>query len=285
MLLNAKPKELIKYSKGSYNKELFIQDVKEHWELTDKQIRMTFLIADLAVNAEGVFSVSNEKFREMFETRFKMTISRSTVIRFFQLLEELNVLSINEGRRKNKQQSANIFIIDQSESILNDREPLLEPIETLDETPHATAAETLDDTHNIAFNNTLNKAIKEPLNNIVNKPVANESEIIGRLTAEFIELGLNENVILKVISEAKSTEDVKNFGGYLRTCLENTLYKVEMKIGKINKPSKAIEQEFTQRPLFYNWLDEVEDPEAINKNHTVLQACNNHPLFYDWLNG
>src|SRR4051794_12434794 len=97
MLVNAKATELSKYSKGPYEKDQFISKASELWEWTDKQIRMIYLVSDLAINGSGAFSVSNEKFREMFHNRFKMTISRSTVIRFFQLLEELGLLTVNEA--------------------------------------------------------------------------------------------------------------------------------------------------------------------------------------------
>jgi hypothetical protein len=111
MLLNGKPEELKKYSKGTYNKELFIQGVKDQWELTDLQIRMTYLIFDLAEKAQGVFSVSYGKFIKMFEERFDMEVSLSSVRRFFGILSKIGVLTVNEAKRKNNKRSANIYII------------------------------------------------------------------------------------------------------------------------------------------------------------------------------
>src|SRR4051794_20768182 len=112
MLLNGKPEELKKYSKGTYNKEAFVQAIKDRWELTDLQIREAYLIADLAVKADGVFSVSYGKFIKMFEERFDMEISLSSVRRFFGRLEQLGVLTINEAKRKNNKKSANIYIVE-----------------------------------------------------------------------------------------------------------------------------------------------------------------------------
>lgn len=148
---NCKPGELVKYSKGAYNKEKFITEAVERWELTDKQIRMVYLIADLSEKANGVFSVSNGSFRKMFEKRFKMTVSRSTVIRFFQLLEELGLLKVHEAKRKNRKQSANIFIMEPLETV--DEIPNETPVEM----PEETLTETPDEIHNIDSNIALNK--------------------------------------------------------------------------------------------------------------------------------
>ena len=101
MLLNGKPEELKKYSKGTYNKEHFVQAIKDRWELTDLQIRMTYLISDLAVKAQGVFSVSYGSFIKMFEERFDMEVSLSSVRRFFGILSRIGVLTVNEAKRKN----------------------------------------------------------------------------------------------------------------------------------------------------------------------------------------
>ncbi|MFC5733875.1 hypothetical protein [Cytobacillus gottheilii] len=197
MLLNAKSEELVKYSKGTYEKDQFIMKVSELWEWTDKQIRMIYLTADLAINGQGVFSVSNNSFREMFQNRFKMTISRSTVIRFFQLLEELKVLTVNEGRRKNRTQSANIFII---ESLENSNEI---PVETPDDTPNETLSETPIDTHNIALNKALNKDSNKPLtkplkhefvNNIGNKDTQEENADL------YLKQNNNERVDASIVS-------------------------------------------------------------------------------------
>ncbi|MCM2532121.1 hypothetical protein NDK43_06635 [Neobacillus pocheonensis] len=163
-LQNAKPEELVKYSKGTYNKERYISRVADRWELSDKQIRMVYLTADLAQKANGVFSVSNEKFREMFENRFKLTISRATVQRFFRLLEELQILTVNEGRRKNRTQSANIFIIEPMEQEVSE-EPKVE-VETPDDTPYETLNNTPTETHNIVLTKSLTKALTKPLSNI-----------------------------------------------------------------------------------------------------------------------
>lgn len=174
MLINARPEELVKYSKGEYDKEKFIEKASGLWDWTDKQIRMIYITADLAIKGQGVFSVSNEKFREMFEKRFNMTISRSTVIRFFHLLEELGLLTVNTARRRNRKQSANILIV---EPIINNETPYETPDETPNETLIDTPTETLDETHNIAFNNAFNK----DLNKVSNIPLTkNNTDFVDR---------------------------------------------------------------------------------------------------------
>src|SRR4051794_6189068 len=103
MLVNGRTEHLKQYSKSTYNKEKFIEEAKDRWCFNDNQIRMLYLVADLAENAEGVFSVSYLKFLEIFKERFKLVISDKTVQRFFKLLSKLEVISINAAIRKNNQ--------------------------------------------------------------------------------------------------------------------------------------------------------------------------------------
>jgi hypothetical protein len=124
MLVTGKTEHLKQYSRGTYNKEKFIEEAKDRWCFNDNQIRMLYLVADLAENASGVFSVSYLKFLDMFKERFKMVVSDKTVQRFFKLLAKLEVLSINATIRKNNQQSANIYIIEVYES---DVKPSVQP--------------------------------------------------------------------------------------------------------------------------------------------------------------
>lgn len=154
MLVNGRPEELVKYSKGTYNKESFVQAVKDRWELTDLQIRMTYLVSDLAVNAEGVFSITHQNFLKMFEERFKMNVSLSSVRRFFGLLSKIEVLSVNHAKRKNNQQSANIYIVEVSQA---EEQPYEHAPDTLTEQPV--------EQHNITINKNLNNTFNKPLNN------------------------------------------------------------------------------------------------------------------------
>jgi hypothetical protein len=245
MLVNAKPEELVKYSKGTYYKDGFVQAVKDNWELTDLQIRMTYLISDLAVKASGVFSVTHQNFIKMFEERFKMEVSLSSVRRFFVLLAKIGVLSINEAKRKNNQQSANIYIVEVCESEEKTQEqPYDHRLEHLEE--HAL------EQHNIALNKTINKPLNKSLmNNLVNKDRGNNDEIIYKLTNEYRLKGLSKQVCQRVVNEVKATSTVQNFGGYLRICLENALYKHKLKRGGID----FSERYRTRTVPFYNWLE------------------------------
>ncbi|PQD94381.1 hypothetical protein CYL18_14285 [Pradoshia eiseniae] len=150
MLVNGRPEELVKYSKGPYYKEKFLQVVKERWELTDLQIRMTYLVSDLALNAEGVFSITHQNFLRMFEERFRMEVSLSSVRRFFGLLSKIEVLSIHHAKRKNNQQSANIYIVNVSQEG-----------EQLNEHPSDTPVEQPVEQHNKTINNIFNKPLTD----------------------------------------------------------------------------------------------------------------------------
>ncbi|MDZ5609259.1 hypothetical protein U2I54_19870 [Bacillus pseudomycoides] len=111
-LLNDKPEELTRYSKLKYEAKLFVQKALELWEYSDLQIRCVYLISDLAKKGCGVFSIAYGTFQKMFAQRFDIKISLSTVRRFFALMEKIGLLSINEAKRKNEQQSANVYIVD-----------------------------------------------------------------------------------------------------------------------------------------------------------------------------
>lgn len=245
MLLNCKNEELIKYSKGTYNKEKFIQSIKDNWELTDKQIRMAYLISDLAENAVGVFSVAHSTFVKMFEERFDMKISLSSVRRFFGLLSEIGVLSINAAKRKNNKQSANIYIV----------EPQIEneqPEEHLEEQP----CEQLDEQDNITLNKAINRTLNTPLNNnFVNKELVNKDEIIYKLTNEYRLKGMPKDLCLRVVNEVLATDSIQNFGAYLRTCLENTLHRRKIRRGEID-PVKNMKERHERAGIpFFDWLN------------------------------
>lgn len=195
MLINCKNEELIKYSKGTYNKERFIQSIKDRWELTDKQFRMACLISDLAVNAQGVFSIAYNTFIKMFEERFKMTISKPTAIRFFNLLEKIGVLTKNAAKRKNNKQSANIYIV--------------EPIEYDNPSDNHidNAVDNADDSHNI----TINKAINKTINLTSNKPLNNKDNI-------FIEEEKKEKIEINILA-------FKEFENYYKELIEPEMFE------------------------------------------------------------
>lgn len=261
-LLNGKPEELIKYSKGDYDKEKFIAKASPLWDWTDLQIRMIYLTADLAINAHGVFSITNKTFREMFEKRFNMTITRQTVIRNFQRFEELGLLTVNDGKRRNGSQSANIFIIEPIEKEENKAPVEIEPEQeqkdvTPDETPVDTPAETPDETHNIAINNAFNiNSNKTLTNNLVNNNLlTNNQDTINKLIKEYMLKGLTKKLCFRVLDEVKVVKNIKNFGAYLRKCLENTLFKSNVKRDLKN----LAEHEFTNtygnnNAAQFNWL-------------------------------
>lgn len=246
MLVNAKPEELIKYSKGTYDKDSFVETVKEKWELTDLQIRMTYLISDLAVKAQGVFSITHKNFVEMFNERFEIEVSLSTVRRFFDRLSKLGVLSINGAKRKNNQQSANIYIIEVEKSEdKSDEQPCEQPYEHPVEHPC--------EQHNITINKTINKTIN---NNLVNNNLlTNNQDTINKLIKEYMLKGLTKKLCFRVLDEVKLVKNIKNFGAYLRKCLENTLFKSNVKRDLMN----LAEQEFTNtyennNAAQFNWL-------------------------------
>lgn len=263
MLLNGKPEELIKYSKGNFNPELFIKEVKNNWELTDLQFRMTCLISDLAINAQGVFSVSYNSFVEMFNKRFEIKVSLSSVRRFFGLLSKLGLISVNAAKRKNNQQSANIYIIEPFE---NEEE---KNVEHAGKHPDEQAPERPYEQQNITINKTIKKTFNKPLNNFDNNIVNKrydykqelEEETNFKLVKEYMSKGLNKLICLKVIDEINQNRwinksSIGNYGAYLRMCLEGALEKVEIKLGKREKKIDKVLRNLGNSVPFYNWLEE-----------------------------
>ncbi|MEH7613056.1 hypothetical protein [Gottfriedia acidiceleris] len=231
MLINGKAEELKRYSKLNYVADKFIEKAKECWEYSELQIRSLYLISDLAKNGNGVFSVAYSSFKKMFEQRFKMEISLSTVRRFFNLMEKLGLISINEAKRKNEQQSANIYIIEAQSEESMEEQPLEHPSEDLN-----VSKET-----NIEHK-TLN-------NNVVNN--VEQSEIINDVYLNFRSKGINKQTFKKVLNEIELKKGIKNFRAYLEGALSNVVEYVNNQIEDNENGSGAIATGI----FSYNWIE------------------------------
>lgn len=94
---------------------------------------------------------------------------------------------------------------------------------------------------------------EDDIKNIVNKDVNNMQIIIDKLVLEYIDKGLSQEVCFMVVDEVKSSsEEIKNFGGYLRRALENTLYKSKLRNGLIESSKFEVKN---KNVPFYNWLE------------------------------
>ncbi|MED4021983.1 hypothetical protein [Priestia aryabhattai] len=218
MLLNAKAEELSKYSKLKYNADKFISKVKECWEYTDKQIRCVYLISDLSKRGNGVFSVAYSTFQTMFEQRFKMKISLSSVRRFFTLMSKLGLLSVHKAKRKNEQQSANIYIIEQQSETIKKEHPIEQAPE---------------------HQNSISKEIQDGEQKTLSKEYVNsdnvQQEIIHNAYIKF-KKHINKTLFFKILTEVKNKQGIRNFKSYF----EGALSKVENHI-MCNNGTKVIE--------------------------------------------
>lgn len=249
MLLNGKPEELTRYSKLKYSAQLFIQKAHELWDYSDLQIRCVYLISDLAKKGQGVFSVAYSTFQKMFEQRFKMKISLSTVRRFFALMEKVGLLSINVAKRKNEQQSANVYIVEQQCE------------EPQDEQAHE---------HPCEHQNIISKEIKNDKQKTLNNTYVN-NDVIHELYVKFMQKGLNKRTIIKVINEIKNKRGISDLKSYIDTALNNVLHRVQLKNG-----TKVFANERIQ--MFYNFMnDDLQEPCSI-------QHKNSGTALYDWIN-
>ncbi|MFA1512867.1 hypothetical protein ACDN41_26915 [Priestia aryabhattai] len=219
MLLNGKAKDLSKYSKLKYEANKFISKVKEVWEYSDLQIRCVYLISDLAKKGNGVFSIAYSTFQAMFEQRFKMKISLSSVRRFFTLMNKLWLVSVHKAKRKNEQQSANIYIIEQQCEEPTQIESEEHPVEQASEHQNSISKEIQD-------------SEQKPLNNtVVNNDNVQQDKIINDAYIEFKKQGVHKGVFNRVLSEMKNKQCISNFKAYLHKALTNVVNHMNLKRG------------------------------------------------------
>lgn len=233
MLLNGKPEELTRYSKLKYNAQLFIQKAHELWEYSDLQIRCVYLISDLAKKGSGVFSIAYSTFQKMFAQRFDMKISLSTVRRFFALMEKIGLLSINEAKRKNEQQSANVYIVEQQCNEPKQEQPIEHPCEH----------------QNIISKEIKNDKQKTLNNNTVNKEDVIQNDIIHDEYTHARKNGISKKMFFKVIDEIKNKRGINNIGAYIRGAINNIINHKSFRDG-----TRTYENPMNQ--LFYQWLNE-----------------------------
>lgn len=96
--------------------------------------------------------------------------------------------------------------------------------------------------NNFNNNNLSNKFVnkeKTVNNENTNSIKIAQDEIIHKLSSEYMSKGMHKKVCLQVIEEAKQKKNVENFGAYLRTCFENTLYKIRLKNGQVDITQNA----------------------------------------------
>lgn len=232
MLLNGKPEELTRYSKLKYDAKLFIQKAHELWEYSDLQIRCVYLISDLAKKGQGVFSIAYGTFQKMFAQRFSMKISLSTVRRFFALMEKISLLSINEAKRKNEQQSANVYIVEQQ----CDEPQHEQPVEHPSEHQNTVSKETEDDKQKTLNNNHVN-------NTVIQNDVIHDEYVYARKN------GISRKMFLKVVDEMKDKKGISNIGAYIRGAINNIINHISFRNG-----TRTYENPMSQ--FFYDWLND-----------------------------
>ncbi|MEI2468008.1 hypothetical protein V8V75_00180 [Peribacillus frigoritolerans] len=236
MLLNGKSEDLSKYSKVKYAAQLFVDKAKEVWEYSDLQIRCIYLISDLAKKGNGVFSIAHSTFKNMFEQRFDMKISPSTVRRFFGLMEKLGLLSINEAKRKNNSQSANIYIVEQQSNDQKDEHPQEHPPEPL----------------NTSFQEVNDK--QKPLINTVNtvKQDVDQDKIIFDAYLEFKDSGIDKSLFNRVLSQVQKNKGIRNFGAYLRGTLNKVTGYKDASNGTEFFDESRIKVDTSKIPFYYD---------------------------------
>ncbi|PAK47609.1 hypothetical protein CHH47_19375 [Priestia megaterium] len=227
MLLNGKANELSKYSKLKYDAEKFVRKVKQVWEYSDLQIRCVYLISDLAKKGNGVFSIAYSTFQAMFEQRFKMKISLSSVRRFFSLMNKLGLLSVHKAKRKNEQQSANIYIIEQQCQEPTQVENEEHPVEQASE-------------HQNSISKEIQNGEQKPLSKeYVNSDNVQQEKIINDAYIEFKKQGVDKDLFNRVLSEMKNKAGIRNFKAYLHKALTNVVNHMNLKRGtKVFKNNK-----------------------------------------------
>ncbi|GAQ18700.1 hypothetical protein OPHB3_2641 [Oceanobacillus picturae] len=291
--LKCQNEELIKYSKGNYQKEAFVSEFKKRWEPTDLQIRMMYLASDLAINSKGVFSVSHEGFLEMFNDRFEMKTSLSSVRRFFKLLEKLDMIEIVHTKRKNYKQTSNIYIVEQC--IENDQENEFEyPHEHASEHAIEQATEQVGEQQIITVNKTINNTLNNTLNLNPNHvldiydilwntelPMALKNKIKVMIQLNTISISANQ---ILLIENAYMHQIKKGF--IMPKCEHNDSealndYEFSNTVGKMLETVRAI---YNMKGMVKEWIEKgltykkeqlyVSDYSSFNQEGT---------LYYNWL--
>ncbi|OSM14677.1 hypothetical protein BTH38_04580 [Bacillus toyonensis] len=232
MLLNGKPEELTRYSKLKYDAKLFIQKAHELWEYSDLQIRCVYLISDLAKKGSGVFSVAYSSFQKMFEQRFSMKISLSTIRRFFALMAKIDLISIHEAKRKNEQQSANVYVIEQQCEELQHEQPVEHPCEH----QNIISKEIKDNKQKTLNNNNVN-------NTVIQNDIIHDEYVHARKN------GISRKMFSKVIDEIKNKNNISNLQKYIRGTINNIINHISFRNG-----TKTYDNPMNQ--FFYEWLNE-----------------------------
>ncbi|MGX5541512.1 hypothetical protein ACWKTJ_27440 [Bacillus wiedmannii] len=232
MLLNGKSEELTRYSKLKYDAKLFIQKAHELWEYSDLQIRCVYLISDLAKKGSGVFSIAYGTFQKMFAQRFDMKISLSTVRRFFALMERIDLISIHEAKRKNEQQSANVYIVEQQCDEPQHEQPVEHPCEH----QNIISLQEIKDDKQKTLNNNVN-------NSVIQNDLIHDEYIFARKN------GISRKMFSKVIDEIKNKNNISNLQKYIRGAINNIINHIAFRDG-----TKTYDNPMNQ--IFYKWLHE-----------------------------
>lgn len=117
---------------------------------------------------------------------------------------------------------------------------------------HQEGSKRTTNKNNYINNNLSNNNDNKSVNKLVNKETVindirnDEDEVtIHKLTNEYRLKGLNKDIVLRVVKEVMNNRsEIKNLGGYLRSCLETTLYRTRAKKGEVTYEEK---QEYIDR--------------------------------------
>lgn len=160
-----------------------------------------------------------------------MKISLSTVRRFFALMEKIGMLSINEAKRKNEQQSANVYIVEQQ----CDEPQHEQPVEHPSEHQNTVSKETVNDKQKTLNNTYVN-------NKVIQNDVIHDEYVFARKN------GISKKVFFKVVDEVKSKLGINNIGAYIRGAINSIINHISFRSG-----TRTYENPMNQ--FFYDWLN------------------------------
>lgn len=168
--------------------------------------------------------------------------SRGTFYKYRNELIESGYVSVEQQKNEKGRYAKCIYYI---ESIQKQESQVIDPCTKNQTTVKKTTKKST--TNNISFKS-INS--KNNIKDFVNKE---PQQIIDNLVLEYMNKGLSKKVCFKVVSELP-TEGIDNIGAYLRVCLENTLYRHNIKHGVID-PAEKINKKLDHDIPLFNWLD------------------------------
>ncbi|MFJ8219063.1 hypothetical protein [Bacillus cereus] len=147
-------------------------------------------------------------------------------------MKKIGLLSINEAKRKNEQQSANVYIVEQQFEEQQHEQPVEHPTEHQN-----TVSKETENNKQKTLNNTYVN------NKVIQNDVMHDEYVFAKKN------GISKKLFCKVVDEVKSKSGISNIGAYIRGAINNIINYISFRNG-----TRTYENPMSQ--LFYDCLND-----------------------------